>query len=534
MLNTALSFSLVIVTGSLTIVTLIMALSRNERHLWIYSCGFAFSSTGFLLLSFQNRLPHLIGIILANTLLITFHLCMVWGIRMFYGVNPRLPRRFWAFLALYAAILAFFTYAVPSFTVRGILTSAFIMLIILEFLRVLIRNSYDIADIIRIPIVSCFALCVAFHATRLVLLATVFSGAGNLLFENPLTSVTIAFTIFITILWSGGILLLDNAKLIGDLIKKNMMLENMALKDELTGLFNRHSLDQTIVAEMQRQNRYQEPVTLIMLDLDHFKTVNDRFGHDAGDMVLVEAARRVIKGIRSTDFLFRWGGEEFLILMPNTSLEGAAFVADKLRCALLGAPIEPVGTVTASFGVAERKPGESREDWFRHVDQAMYRAKRGGRNRVELWKPGNELPVATVRVEWQKEWNSGNKTIDRQHQAIITLGNTLLSLDGEKKKSGEVKQAVEELIVTIQDHFQDEETLLAAASYPDAEHHKRIHRTLYSEAREMQESFIKGKIEAQILFDYIIHKLILDHILTTDIMYFPYVRDKSAAKKNHG
>jgi diguanylate cyclase (GGDEF)-like protein/hemerythrin-like metal-binding protein len=531
MLNVALSYALVIVTVSLTLVTLTMAIGRNERHLWIYAVGFAFSSACFLLYIFQTSLVHFIGIVFSNLLLILFHLFMVWGIRSFYSLQPAWPRRFWAYTAVYVAGMAALTYGISVFSWRAALTSAFIVIIVLEFLKTLIRNSYDTLNAIRYPVIACFAFCAAFHVVRCVLLATgLFSGDG-LFFNNPLTTLTIAFTIVFSIVWSGGIFLLDNAKLVSDLIKKNMMLENMALKDELTGLFNRHSLDQSIVAEMQRQNRYQEPVSLIMLDLDHFKNVNDRFGHDAGDAVLVEAARRVLKGIRSTDFLFRWGGEEFLILMPNTNREGAGLVAEKLRCVLLAAPIDPVGTVTASFGVAERIPGESREDWFRHVDQAMYRAKRGGRNRVELWKPGNEMPVAAVRVEWQKEWESGNKAIDREHREIIALGNALLETASGKRKGAEIKKSVEEVIVAIQRHFLSEEEILRASGYPDLDHHAQIHRTLYAEAREMQESFNKGKTEAPILFDYIIHKLILDHILTTDILYFPYVRNRQNGRQ---
>ncbi len=527
MTNISLSYALVIVTVSLTLVTLIMALGRNERHLWIYTGGFAFSAACFFLYPLQELGFSFLGIVLPNAFLIAFHLFMVWGIRTFYAVKPTMARRFIAYTVIYLAAMVLLTYTFPVFKWRAILTSAAIILFVTEFLRVLAMYSYGTVNAIRIPVFAVFLVFVAFHAARLVMTACGMFPAHELLRENPLTTVLMGFTLFISILWSGCILLLDNANLVSDLIKKNAMLENLALKDELTGLFNRHSLDQTIVAEMQRQNRYQEPVSLIMLDLDHFKDVNDRFGHDAGDAILVEAARRVLKGIRSTDFLFRWGGEEFLILMPNTNLEGATLVADKLRCALLGSPIEPVGTITASFGVAERVPGESREDWFRHVDQAMYRAKRGGRNRVEAWKPGNEMPVATLRVEWQKEWNSGNQTIDRQHQEIIALGNSLLGLAVSKGKQAGIRKAIETLIVAIQNHFAEEESIIRESGFPDTEHHCQIHRNLYAEAREMQESFLKGKTEPTILFDYIVHKIILDHILTTDILYYPYMRERT-------
>jgi len=523
MSNQTLAFALVIVTVSLTITTLVMAFGRKERHLKLYSAGFVFLAACFLIYPTHALDGIIPSLLLSNAFFILFHFCMTWGIRTFYGQKPCWAVRFWVYLAFYLAGLVFLTYGMPSFRNRALFSSAFVILLVLEFLMTLIRNSYGTLNAIRIPVIVFFVLCVAFHALRgyFLLSGARFDDTASI--NNPITTLTLSFTLFITILWSGGILLLDNAKLVTDLVKKNIMLENLALKDELTGLFNRHSLDQTIVAEMQRQNRYQEPVSLIMLDLDHFKGVNDRFGHDAGDVVLVEAARRVLKGIRSTDYLFRWGGEEFLILMPNTNLEGAELVAEKLRCALLGAPMEPVGTVTASFGVAERMPGESREEWFRHVDQAMYRAKRAGRNRVEKWKPGNVMPVATVSVEWQKEWNSGVKSIDREHQELIRLGNEMLRQTLERKKHTEIKSTVESLVVALYDHCRREEEILRATGYPDLEHHSQVHQTLYAEAREMQESYNKGKTEAPILFDFIVHKLILDHILTVDVQYYPFL-----------
>ena len=148
---------------------------------------------------------------------------------------------------------------------------------------------------------------------------------------------------------------------------------------------------------------------------------------------------------------------------------------------------------------------------------------------ASIWR--RAVIVAALRVEWQKEWNSGNRTIDLQHQEIIALGNSLLDLTQSKGRQAGIRKAIETLIVAIQKHFADEESIIRDSGFPDTEHHCQIHRGLYAEAREMQESYLKGKTEAPILYDFIVHKLILDHILTTDVLYYPYVRGRQNGRE---
>lgn len=159
--------------------------------------------------------------------------------------------------------------------------------------------------------------------------------------------------------------------------------EQMAITDELTGLYNRHFLEKSIDSVITRSDRYNEPVTFVMFDLDHFKEVNDRWGHPAGDTVLRQTASIAKNLIRSSDMLVRFGGEEFILLMPHTALNGGTSVAEKIREALAENQYPEIGPVTASFGLAEREKDESFESWYARVDQALYHAKQSGRNRVE-------------------------------------------------------------------------------------------------------------------------------------------------------
>ena len=161
-----------------------------------------------------------------------------------------------------------------------------------------------------------------------------------------------------------------------------------SVKDGLTGCFTRgHALD-VIDAELRRARRTQMPVTMIMFDLDHFKDVNDRHGHLCGDAVLSAVGRRMKEVLRGSDVKCRYGGEEFLVLLPETPLHGARRVADTLRREIAERPIPWAGetlTVTASFGLAQTMPGEVNvEAVIERADQAMYRAKNDGRNCVRI------------------------------------------------------------------------------------------------------------------------------------------------------
>jgi diguanylate cyclase (GGDEF)-like protein len=161
-----------------------------------------------------------------------------------------------------------------------------------------------------------------------------------------------------------------------------------SVKDSLTGCFNRgHALD-VIDAELRRARRSQTPVTLIMFDIDHFKDVNDRYGHLCGDAVLAAVGRRMKEVLRGSDLKCRCGGDEFMVLLPETPLHGARRVADTLRREIAERPVPWAGeglTITASFGLAQTLPGEVNvQAVIARADQALYRAKDDGRNCVRI------------------------------------------------------------------------------------------------------------------------------------------------------
>ncbi len=162
----------------------------------------------------------------------------------------------------------------------------------------------------------------------------------------------------------------------------NAELRKLAITDSLTGIFNRRHFHERLEDEMQRAQRYGSPLSLMMFDLDHFKQVNDRFGHERGDFVLRETCERVAQRLRRSDIFCRSGGEEFVVLCPETDLEQARALAESLLQRLRRDPFAEVGVVTASFGVSAFQPGETADAFLARVDHAMYRAKGEGRDRV--------------------------------------------------------------------------------------------------------------------------------------------------------
>ena len=165
--------------------------------------------------------------------------------------------------------------------------------------------------------------------------------------------------------------------------EKTAELEQLAVTDRLTGLANRMKLDMMLHSEISRSQRYGHPFTVILMDIDHFKMVNDKLGHQAGDKVLQNVAQTLQENVRKVDLPGRWGGEEFLIICPETNLEKGVRIASKLQEQLANSDFKHVITVTGSFGVAEFEPDEDEVDLLRKVDKALYSAKENGRNRVE-------------------------------------------------------------------------------------------------------------------------------------------------------
>jgi diguanylate cyclase (GGDEF)-like protein len=194
-------------------------------------------------------------------------------------------------------------------------------------------------------------------------------------------SITSSVTLW-TFLSTGSLLTLLSAIVSRQYRIQNERLQHLATVDPLTGAYNRRNMEHDLQMAVEEFGRNRTPMALLLFDLDHFKVINDHHGHDKGDEVLIQFADLVSRSTRKVDRFFRYGGEEFLLLVKGIGYSEAHALAEKIRHGTENALATSFGKVTVSAGIAGLRVGESYEKWLGRADEALYRAKREGRNRV--------------------------------------------------------------------------------------------------------------------------------------------------------
>ena len=164
--------------------------------------------------------------------------------------------------------------------------------------------------------------------------------------------------------------------------KTEKELQKLSIIDSLTGIFNRYKIDTTLKQQIAYSKRHQTPLSIIFFDIDHFKKINDTYGHKAGDEILKEITNLIKTHLREYDIFGRWGGEEFIIILPNTSLDQAVKVTKKLKSIIENKKFNYIDKLTCSFGVTELKPEDNSDSILTRVDSFMYEAKKRGRNNI--------------------------------------------------------------------------------------------------------------------------------------------------------
>jgi diguanylate cyclase len=196
--------------------------------------------------------------------------------------------------------------------------------------------------------------------------------------ERTIVVVAAGHAMLIGVVWA----LARNVEQLATARARAQLLELQASTDPLTGIANRRRLDEELDRSIALAHRHEQPFSVVLVDLDRFKTVNDTLGHDVGDAVLVATVARLQRTVRWEDLLGRWGGEEFLLLAPQTGYAEACTLAERCRVAIAAAPVDGIATITASFGVATLEPEDDARGLVRRADLGLYTAKRDGRDRV--------------------------------------------------------------------------------------------------------------------------------------------------------
>ncbi|MEI6209907.1 MAG: diguanylate cyclase [Desulfuromonadales bacterium] len=319
----------------------------------------------------------------------------------------------------------------------------------------------------------------------------------------------------------------------------NSKLEILSITDGLTGIANRRRFDQVLAQEHARHVRSGEELSLVMLDIDHFKAFNDNYGHVSGDDCLRRIARAIAGcTTRPADLSARYGGEEFACILPETDLNGAIAIAEKIRSAIIALAIPNKGSttaacVTASLGVAtvqctaERTPDEI----VAQVDKLLYVAKSGGRNRIEFNAAGkgaltslDKFESNFVQLVWKDTFRCGNNLIDNQHKSLFRISNSLLKAALLAYPAGEVSVIITQLLDEVRQHFHDEETILESCGFPGISQHASEHARLLSEGLELSREFEASTLSVGAVFQFLAYEVVMSHILGADREFFAYIR----------
>lgn len=525
--------------GTLGVTTSILLLALSGLMLFFFLtrktyAGFAFWTAsmaliaiGLILIISRNALPPWIGILLANYLALA-------GIAVFYDglvlfqkgkLNWKTNGSLHLCIIASIAIVAYFLYVEDNINARivcvNIVRLALMLLCLVNVYRAPRNAAYSLLGMT-------FAISAIESSARI----------GMAIFDGPIGTLQRDTSLRMLLLIDGvlvlfmmfSVLVLTQNRVERQLAEALKAAERASRIDALTGLWNRFHFESVVRQETERTHRYGSPASLLLIDIDHFKRVNDTFGHLAGDAVLKELAKRATAVLRATDLVYRWGGEEFIVLLPST-LEGATQAAEKLRQAIAATPFADVGAVTISIGVAQYRSKESLSDWTDRVDQALYRAKAKGRNRVEQESDDIVSKAFPLSLQWNPAFSSGNATIDAQHKEIFEVANLLLERCAAHDASGAI-DIMQKLLKDTHIHFNYEEAVLADLAYPGLDGHRQEHECLRQLGEEilnrmkMADSTRGDLLE---LSDFVISKLALGHIAEEDALYVGLFQQRESA-----
>ncbi|OAJ95087.1 GGDEF domain-containing protein [Vibrio bivalvicida] len=373
------TLSVVCVLLSLTYcigLSLIQTLQPRFNGINLIAFALLLLGLGFMLMSFGNNVSLWVSKVLANSIVALSFILILHGICLLRGYSVSLANCGYYSLPLIVILLTYLTHFSSSTDARIAIMASYTSG--LSFLAIYANQKGSREDIapskwLLTLGMSIYALYGVFRLIMLPFADRIddFMVANWIQQLAFITIMTMIIFIGFAITWM----------LTGRLVAT---IYDSSLKDELTRLYNRRALEEFAPKEVARAQRFEHPLSVLLIDIDKFKKINDMYGHQAGDHVLKTIGRILRIETRKNDFSFRYGGEEFLIILPETSLKQAQIVAEKLRSVIGRTTMLPSNRefCTASFGVSELQEGEHWEVLIERADKALYDAKNQGRNRV--------------------------------------------------------------------------------------------------------------------------------------------------------
>ena len=375
---------LILISAALS-VAMLVAWRANKTYdgFGWWTAGNLVGSSGFVFVGFRGMMPDAITIIAGNMLSIAGLLIALHGIRVFLGRSGRIYFNV-TVLALHLISSVYFVAIQNDLVMRvvwGSLITASIATISGAEFATIHRGARRFIHVFAAVLFFGFSILMVARAA----LTYSWTPENDLFSPNWIQSLSfVIFNIF-AVMWTFTFMVLNSQRLQEDLETAQVELERMATTDYLTGMSNNRAFFDRAGSEVLRSQRHGIPLSLVIFDVDHFKAVNDTFGHPGGDRMLKELARACRRTTRKSDFIARLGGEEFGLLLTHADIESAANAAEHFRQTieqLIVEHEEHTMFVTSSFGVAELRAGDTLESLLARADSCLYRAKELGRNRV--------------------------------------------------------------------------------------------------------------------------------------------------------
>jgi diguanylate cyclase (GGDEF)-like protein/hemerythrin-like metal-binding protein len=514
------------VNATLTVSLAAGASRANRDGLYLWAIALALHTLSFALFGLRGKISDFASTAVAATILSASWAVFAEGLFQFQQRQP--PRRL-IWLPVVVISIAFLPFR-DNLTMRVVVSS---IIYVAQTILILValnqgrratvgRGQYFVA-IGLAPVVPIFIF-------RAFLAATGQADKVSMFASNQVQVISYLAAIVATILVAIGLLVMSKEQA-EDRNRRS------ATHDQLTGLANRRRIDEVLSKEWPRAKRNASPLSLVMLDVDLFKTFNDRYGHQRGDDCLKSVARILQAGAqRGGDLAARYGGEEFLLILPDTDAAAARRLTETVRHAIEALDMRhepsPFGKVTISAGVAALSNGsyENTESLLRAADMALYRAKRNGRNQVQVASesflqadPHEKSLGNFVQLVWQPAYECGNAVIDAQHRALLAQTSKLLTASLSGKPAHEIATYIDVIVRDVVQHFRDEEAIIAAAGFPDTAEHAAAHRQLVETALDLVGRFNDGMLGIGELFQFLAHDVVARHFLAADRSFFPFV-----------
>ena len=371
---------LIAINVTLTLSVGLVARGKLRDGMAYWAAGLACNAAGYVLFALRGQVSDLLSIVLANVFFASVFALFTEGVFQFQN---RRPRRWLVWLPvvvtalLFGALIPWQAARVVAGTIIFSAQSAAIMVSLLQ------RRKTTVG-------VGQYFMVAGF---LMMIIAFAFQGVGTLLRKDEVTSIMtphfVQTVIFLVATISVVVVSLGLVVMIKD--RADELNRNLAMRDELTGLINRRSLLESLAQHLSAAKRHGQPLSLLMVDIDFFKRVNDTYGHLSGDKVLKTMASSIAQRTRAQDVPGRLGGEEFLVILPNSTEQGAWQLAENLRQGVEATAFQAVSgepiAITVSIGLCalSQLPDPQCDDLIAASDQALYRAKAAGRNRVEVF-----------------------------------------------------------------------------------------------------------------------------------------------------